>query len=588
MLTATKERSFDGEHTLFSFLCGGAAGDGIMSAGALFSRMMTRNSYYTQLYTEYPSLIRGGHNMVTIRVSDEPIYCQVGHVDILFAINLETIQIHLDKVTPGGAVLYDPRILRRTKVEDFNRPDIEWKPIPLRQLAKSIDAAKIVQNTIGVAAAIALVDLPSEEFADILRELFARKPAIAEINVKAAELGYNYVKENFPSFKVQLEDKDPGGLMVVTGNTAVASGLIAGGISVFTGYPMSPATSLLESMIKYSYKFDFIAVQCEDEIASVTMAIGANHAGGRAATATSGGGLSLMVEAIGLSGAAEIPLVVINVMRPGPSTGLPTWTGQGDLLFTISLGQDSFPRVILAPGDIQEAFDLSAEALNYAEEFQIPVLVLTDKWLGTSSFTIKELDQSKVSIRKGKTILLDEKADFEDYDRYEITEDGVSPRAIPGLPKNLIFRSTGNEHNQKGEVDDSGPTRILQMDKRMKKMETIKAAFPDPQIYGNKPEDADLTIFSWGSNKGIILDAMKRIDMKICFIHTTHVWPFPTEFISEQISKSKSTMVCEQNFDGQFNQLIRQHTLKTIDHLILRYDGRPFDPAELADQIANI
>ena len=303
-LTESKllKEDFEDKETLFNFLAGGAAGDGIMSAGTLFTKMMTRNSYYCHLYTEYPSLIRGGHNMVVIRVSDKPVHCQVNHVDILLAINLETIETHLHKLTKGAAVIYDPRILRRKTVEDFNRPDIMWCPIPMHELAKSIKAAKIVQNTIGVAAAVALVNLPIEELDDILKELFAKKPAISEINVKAADLGYEYVKKHFPDFKTQLVDHDDKGLITISGNMAVTAGLIAGGISVFTGYPMSPATSLLEYMIKYSKEYDYMVVQAEDEISAVAMSIGANHAGGRSATGTSGGGMALMVEAIGLAG----------------------------------------------------------------------------------------------------------------------------------------------------------------------------------------------------------------------------------------------------------------------------------------------
>jgi 2-oxoglutarate ferredoxin oxidoreductase subunit alpha len=582
-------KSDDPKHTLFNFLVGGAAGDGIFSAGNLFSRMMTRNSYYCHYYTEYPSLIRGGHNMVTIRVSDQPIYCQVGHIDILFAINQETIDLHINEVTTDGAIIFDPRILRRKKPEEYDRPDVNWIEIPLRDLAKSIGGAKVIQNTIGVAAAVALVDLPEEELAEILREMFASKPAIAEINVKASKLGYSYVKENYDSFKVILEDKDDHGLMMITGNTALVAGLIAGRISLFTGYPMSPATSVLETMVKYAQQFDYMTVQCEDEISAVTMAIGSNHAGGRAATATSGGGMALMVEAIGLAATAEIPLVVIDVMRPGPSTGLPTWTGQADLLFAIRLGQDSFPRIVITPGDVEECFSCASEALNLAEEYQLPVIILSDKWLGSSAFSSLPFDQSEVEIRIGKTLLLDQEPDIDNYKRYELSSDGVSTRALPGLPSNMIFRATGNEHDQYGSVDDDGPNRVEQMEKRMQKLETISQVLPKPKIYGVNPEEADVTIFSWGSNKGILLDVMKRLpEYKISLVQTTYMWPFPTEYIQQVFDKSKVTVLVEQNYDAQFGQLIRLHCLRDIPHKILRSDGRPHDPANVSSQIRLI
>ncbi|MHA2249073.1 MAG: 2-oxoacid:acceptor oxidoreductase subunit alpha [Candidatus Kariarchaeaceae archaeon] len=588
-ISETIANSFDGKYTLFNWLVGGSAGDGIFSAGNLFSKVITRNSYYCHYYTEYPSLIRGGHNIVTVRVSDQPISCQVSHIDILFAINLETIELHIDDVSPGGAVLYDPRILRRRTIDEFKRDDVLWKPVPLRDLAKSIGGAKVIQNTIGVAASIALVKLPFQDIANVIYEMFSHKPAIAEINVKAAELGYNHIMNNLSEFKATLVTQENLGFMMITGNTAISAGLISGGIGVFTGYPMSPATSVLETMVKYAQKYDYMTIQSEDEISAVTMAIGANHAGVRAATATSGGGLALMVEAIGLAGSAEIPLVVIDVMRPGPSTGLPTWTGQGDLLFAISLGQDSFPRAIITPGDVTDCFTLGLEALNLAEEYQIPIIILSDKWLGSSSFTSEVFSLDGLEIRKGKTILLNEESLIEQYKRFELTDDGISVRAIPGLESKMIFKSTGNEHDEFGMVEDSSSNRIKQMDKRMRKMEKLAQNLPSPTIFGVQPEDADLTIFSWGSNKGIILDVMNRLEnTKISFIHTTYVWPFPSQFITEVLNKSKITVLVEQNFDAQFGQLINKHCLTDLDHKFLKYDGRPIDPAELRDQLISI
>ena len=577
------------EHSLFTMAVGGAAGDGIMSAGKLFGKMLTRNNYYIQYYTEYPSLIRGGHNAVFVRASDKEVKTQVSYIDILFALNLETIELHIDEVVEGGSVVYDPRILRRKKIEDFNRPDIEWRNIPLREMTMELDAAKVIRNTIGLAAIIAMLELPLSEFQEILEEQFKKKQSVVDLNVKAAEMGYNFMKENHPAFKTQLEDLDDHGLMMITGNAATAAGFIAGGIGVYTGYPMSPSTSLLETMVKYSEDYGFMTLQAEDEISAVTTAIGANHAGARGATGTSGGGVALMTEAIGLASSAEIPLVVVNVQRPGPSTGLPTWTGQGDLLFSIRLGQDTFPRIVLAPGDVEECYKLAAEALNYAEEFQVPVLFLTDKWLGSSGFTSKPFDMEGMEIRRGKTYKTTDNPDIEEYKRFELTDDGISYRAVPGQPQKMIFKTTGNEHNELGRVDDTGPNRILQMDKRMRKMKAILDKFPDPLVLGVQPDEADVTVISWGSNKGIIMDVMDRLpELKISFIHVSHVWPFPTNFITDVLKKSKFTVLAEQNYDAQFGQLIRAHTLMDVDKTILRYDGRPFDPIDLADRINHL
>ena len=581
---------FDDKNTLLigQLGVGGAAGDGIMSAGSLFGKMIIRNNYYVQYYTEYPSLIRGGHNYLILRAAKNEVKSQVTYIDILFALNLETIELHIDDVVEGGSIIYDPTILRRIKPEDFNRPDIVWRDLPLRDMTNELNAAKVVRNTIGLAAVIGMLNLPIEEFYEIIGEIFAKKQSIVDLNVKASEMGYNYMLEHHPKFHIQLDDLDDDGLLMITGNSATAAGLIAGGIGVYTGYPMSPSTSLLETMVKYSEKYGFTVLQAEDEIAAVTMAIGANHTGARAATGTSGGGVSLMTEAIGLAGSAEIPLVVVNVQRPGPSTGLPTWTGQGDLLFSIRLGQDVFPRIVLAPGDVRECYELAIEALNYAEEFQLPVLFLTDKWLGSSGFTTKPFTNDGLEIRHGKTFKPTDNPEMEEYQRFQLTDDGISPRAVPGQPKQMIFKTTGNEHNAHGSVDDTGPNRIMQMDKRMRKMKAVLDRFPDPQIFGVQPEEADVTVISWGSNKGIILDMMDRVDMKVSFIHVTHIWPFPTDFIKKTLLASKVTVLAEQNYNAQFGQLIRLHTLMDVDHTILRYDGSPFDPIDLAEKITHI
>ncbi len=576
-----------GKFTRLNIMIGGAAGDGIMSAGAFVTSMFAKSGYCSHLYTEYPSLIRGGHNQVTIRVADNPVKSQLSHIDILFAINKDTIDKHISEVVEGGMILYDPTILRRISKEDYKRVDIVWRDVPLRDLVKEIGGAKIIQMTVGLAAIFQSLGLNIEKFNDIIRTKFKSKPAIAELNVKASMMGADHIKHLSREFPIKLEDKIcEEEVMIMGGNDAVVAGLIAGGINFFSGYPMSPATSVLEKMVKHAKEYGVMTIQAEDEIAAVMNVIGAAHAGARAVTATSGGGLSLMTEAIGLAGSAEIPIVIINVMRPGPSTGLPTWTGQGDLLFTTYLSQDSFPRIILTPGDIEECFNLSAEALNYAEEYQLPVFVLTDKLVGSSYWSTPRLNQDNIEIRTGKTFLLDDLPEYEDYRRFKLSDDGVSPRAIPGLPGNMIFKATGNEADEYGHVDDTAENRIQQMDKRMKKLQTIAKVFPDPKIYGADLEESEVTFFTWGSNKGVILDVVDQLKDKginASMVHITHMWPFPEEFISRTIDKVKLPILVEQNFDAQLGQLIRNYCLKDIHHKILRYDGRPFDSLDIVN-----
>ncbi len=578
-----KKRSTD-PNELFNCMIAGAAGDGIMSAGQIFSKIMAKHNYNVLLYTEYPSLVRGGHNTVTIRVGKDKVRSQVSHVDILFAINLESIEKHIDEVTENGIIIYDPKILRRKTIEDFNRDDISWRDIPLREIVQSIGATKIVQNTVGIAAIMASIGIPKSTYTVMLNRVFAKKPKILEVNHKAVDLAYDYVKSHFADFRIKLSStsSEKSKYMLISGNQAIVAGLIAGGMGVYSGYPMAPSSSILAEVVKFADKYNYSVLQAEDEIAAVMNAMGANHAGARGVTATSGGGLALMVEAIGLASSSETPLVIVDVMRPGPSTGLPTWTGQPDLLFAIRLGQDTFPRVVLAPGDVTEAYQLGIEALNYAEEYQLPVIILSDKWLGMSYFSCEKFSNDDLEIRTGKTYLLDDETPEGEYKRFAITDDGVSPRAIPGNPENMIFRTTGNEHDEYGIVDDTAENRIAQMDKRMKKLETMLKAFPDPKIYGVQASDADITFITWGTNKGVLIELMRRLEgIKVSIVHITHVWPFPAEFIAEAINVSKLPVLVEQNSEAQLGQLIRNECLLDIDNKILRYDGRPFDPVDL-------
>lgn len=577
-----REPKFPNE--IFTCMIAGAAGDGIMSAGQLFSKMMTRHNYNVLLYTEYPSLVRGGHNTVIIRVGKETVRSQISHIDILFAINLESIEKHIDQVTDGGIVIYDPTILRRRTVEEFNREDVSWRAIPLRDMVQSIKATKVVQNTFGLAAIMASIGIPKQTYYDILETTFGKKPKVLEINLKAVDLSYEYVEDHFSGFRIKLNSNGEynGNKMLINGNQAILAGLVAGGLSVYAGYPMAPSSGLLAEAVKWADTYNYSIIQSEDEIAAVMTLIGANHAGGRAATATSGGGMALMVEAIGLAAASETPIVVIDVMRPGPSTGLPTWTGQADLQFAVHLGQDSFPRIVLAPGDVEEAYRLAVDALNYAEEFQVPVIVLSDKWLGMSYFTHQPFTSEGLSIRTGKTYLLDDETPEGEYERFLLTDDGISPRAIPGNPANMIYRTTGNEHDEIGKVDDTAENRRAQMEKRARKMKTILKSFPEPSIYGFDPAEADLTYFTWGTNKGVLLEVMDRMsETRISIVHMTHMWPFPDQFIAEKIIQSKLPILVEQNEDFQFGQLIRSECVMDIEHKILRYDGRPFDPVDI-------
>ncbi len=577
--------------TRLTLKVGGEAGMGIFASGEMFAKACAHAGYEVFTYTEYPSLIRGGHNTYHVRVANEPVRSQVRHVDILIALNEETIHLHMDEMSENGIILYDTNKVRNWTPELSPRDDVRFLGIPMLDLAMKAGGTRITKNVVAVAAAMSLVGLPGHYLDDIIRSQFRKKPDVAEMNIKVAKAGYDFAtKEIGEKFKIQLEPREDKRKMLISAVEAIGMGLIKGGLKAYFGYPMTPATGVLTFLAQHQREYDLIAFQVEDELAAINFSIGANLMGVRAATGTSGGGFSLMVEAFGLASAAEIPVVIIEAMRPGPSTGLPTWTDQGDLSFVTFASQGDAPRVILAPGDPEEHFYLSFKALNIAEKYQMPVVVLTDKWSVTSQATVEPFDMSNLKIDRGKLITKENIEDYlkkyGEYKRYMFTEDGISPRSIPGTP-NATYRATGNEHDEYGHISESAENRIKMMEKRMKKLETLKKNkddWPDPQIFLHPVEEADVTFICWGSNKHIVLEAAKHLEfrgVKASVIHVSHVWPFPTEFFKEVMPKAKKTIVVETNYSGQFNRLLKQETVMSPDHLFVKYDGRPFYPEEI-------
>jgi len=556
---------------------GGEAGFGIKVAGATLAKIFSRAGYQLDDYTEYPSLIRGGHNAYELTIG-EKVYHHVRPVNLLIALNQQTVDLHVSELSPDAGIIFDPD---KVKVAPQGRSF----PVPFSKLVKDINGSELMKNTVAVGAALAVLGANIEGLLDLLRQTFSKKgSAVVDINIKAANAGYRYVKSNFPDpFAYQVKSLDTTPQIYITGNEAVGFGAIAGGCSAFFAYPMTPATSLMEFMMKVAPKFGVLARQCEDEISVLNSAIGAGFAGARSMVATSGGGYSLMVEATGLSGMTETPVVVFLAQRPGPATGLPTWSGQADLRFVMHAAQDEFPRVIVAPGDAEECFYHTAAALNLAEKYQLPVFVLSDKNLAEGGKTVAVFDQSKIKIERGEWL---SELSGGEYLRYKLTSTGVSPRVLPGTEGALQIGNS-DEHDEFGYSTDSGDMRTQQMEKRMKKMETLLKELPPPILYG--PQKADLTIVSWGSNKGAILQAMEELPgVSVNFLHFIYVWPFPTPEAGRLIREAGKLLVIEQNFSGQFEGLIRQYVGRAPDAHLRKYDGRPFWPHEIATEIKRI
>jgi 2-oxoglutarate ferredoxin oxidoreductase subunit alpha len=372
--------------------------------------------------------------------------------------------------------------------------------------------------------------------------------------------------------------------MLVTGNEAVSLGAIAAGCKFMAAYPMTPASSIMEYMAAKSKDFDLVMVHAEDEIAAINMAIGAAYAGVRAMTATSGSGLCLMVEGLGLAGITETPVVIIDGQRPGPAVGLPTRTEQGDLQFVLHAHHGDFPRAVLAPATIEDAFWVTINAFNWAEKYQLPVIILTDQHLASSYATVDPLDLSKITIDRGM-LFSEEEDDPLDYMRHRVTKSGISPRAFPGLGKALVVTDC-DEHDEEGHLTEDAEERTAQVQKRLRKLLSLKQEIGTPQRYG--PKKAETTLIGWGSTYGAIheaVDSLRKEDASVNMLHLNELWPFPAKAVADAVSKARNSYAIENNATGQLAYLIKAETGYDVSGRILKYDGRPFTPAYIAQAV---
>ncbi|MCW4034165.1 MAG: 2-oxoacid:acceptor oxidoreductase subunit alpha [Candidatus Bathyarchaeota archaeon] len=573
-----------------SLLVGGEAGAGISRSGQLFAKACLRGGLNVFGTIDYQSLIRGGHNFYTVRAETQQVYCQDDTVDLIIALNKETILLHKDELAKGGAIIYDADQIKITK-QELSRDDINLIHVPLRKIAKDLAGPQIMENTVALGAAIALLDYDPQIMNQVLKDAF--KPKIAQQNIDATKQGYDYAKQNYKDmfgYKLQKTKTDGKQRIFVAGNEAVALAAISAGCKLYAAYPMTPSTSILHFLASVDREYNMVVLQTETEIAAMNMVAGASYAGVRSMTATSGGGFCLMSEGIGMVGMTETSPVVVLVQRPGPSTGLPTYTAQGDLRFAIHASQGEFPRLVIAPGDVEEAYYLTLDAFNLAEKYQIPAIIISDKYLGESNQTTQIYDQTKTKIDRGQ-IITDTYAGTEEYMRHKITENGISPRAFPGT-KNALVRTNADEHNELGYTTEDPILSTKMADKRFKKLEALTKELQNHatvKLHG--PKTAKTTIIGWGSTKGPILEAMKILNKnedKVNYLQVIYLTPFPTDRIKTILQSAKETVVVENNQTSQLSSLIREHLLVDVDHRILQYDGRPFNPQSLAQRILEV
>lgn len=566
-----------------SILIGGDAGLGVESGGSALSLVFARGGLHVFGSPDYRSRIRGGHNFFQIRLSQRPAYSARQPIHLALALTKETVSLHLDRVVPGGAFLYpeefgiDASTLQQRQVQAFS--------LPFLKIAQQY-GSRLMLNVAALAAAISVIGWPFELLEDVIRNTFAGKgEKIVEQNLRAASAAYVMAQEwygrDFP-FKMQpLEVRQR---LLLNGNQALALGALAAGCRFVAAYPMTPATTIVEYLASLPRELGIVIKQAEDEIAAVCMAIGASYAGARAMTATSGGGFCLMVEAMGLAGMTEVPVVIVNAQRGGPSTGLPTRTEQSDLLFVIHAAQGEFPRIVLAPGTVEECFQAGWRAFNLAEKYQCPLVILTDQLLASSLRTVEQgdIDFSAVEIDRGATLTQEQLDQLtEPYERFQFTPTGISPRALPGHPK-AVFTSSSDEHLESGHISEEMENRRRMMEKRMSKQDEAVKEMRGPQLYG--PQAAEVTLVCWGSTYGACREAVDSLNAsggKANALHFSDLWPFPTQETVAALDKCHRAIAVEQNYTSQLARLIRMNTGRGLDGTINKYDGRPFTPEEI-------
>ena len=553
----------------FSILIGGKAGFGIDKSSLVIASIINKLGYRLYVYRDYPSLIRGGHTFSIIRASEDKISTHREKIDCLLALNQDTVNFHKDRLkSPGAIVIYDSGAVK----VDALPAGIELIALPLGEMLKEANAAEIMRNTAAIGALCRAMGISRDILEMVLRKNF---PKEIDLNLKIARLGYDKSKDC-----IKLESADNAKLPLLTGGEAMSLGLIKAGLKTYIAYPMTPSSPILHFMAGLSEEFSMKVLHPESEIAVMLMALGASYCGEKVAVGTSGGGFCLMTEGFSFAGMAELSVVVVLGQRPGPSTGLPTYSSQTELSFALNAGQGEFPRFVVAPGDSEEAYYWAQVALNISWKYQIPSIILADKTLieGTYSFDINLTKE----VKEEEPLLLDRKAP---YKRYLDTDTGVSPLAFAPA-KDAVIKINSYEHDEAGITTEDPVQTVKMQNKRLRKECFIAEELKNlgtVKVYGKA--DSDTAILCWGSNKGVCVEAAEKLGLKV--IQPLVLSPFPIERLKSTLKGVKKVIAVENNATGQLVKLIKGYGLNA-DENILKYDGRPFSLEELEEKLKKV
>ena len=554
----------------------GEAGQGVQTIGAAIAKVFSRAGLHVFAHQDLESRIRGGHNFYQVRAAGHPVTCPREKIDLLVALNRESIDLHAAELGDGGAVLYDPASAGGA----IEKPG--YHPVAWGGLALSAGGSKVMASAVTMGAICGLTGAALETLNGVLNDQLGKKGGESLAgNLRAAAAGFEAVK---PFAKAPLPAAGGRPKLLASGNDALSLGAVAAGCRFYSSYPMTPATSILAWLSEHAVEYGLVVEQAEDEIAALELALGASYGGVRAMAGTSGGGFSLMMEGISLAAVSETPVVIALAQRAGPATGFPTRTEQAELLYTLHAGHGEFARVVFAPGTPEECFQLTRKAFDLAEKYQVPAFVLTDHHLADLLMTHDDVDLAKVPYTDHR-LRGEDFAKLAAYRRYAFTGTGVSPLGVPGDgPHAVVFDS--HEHDEDGHITEDGPTRIRMTDKRLyRKLDGLRAEIAPPLVFG--APDPEVVVVGWGSTFGAIREAVEALGAKhrIAGMHFSEIFPLPGGGWLDTLKKARKTVCVEQNATGQFARFIRAETGFDFHHRVLRYDGRPFHLESLIGEI---
>jgi len=560
----------------FSTLVGGIAGDGINEAGITVARLFSHLGYNIYMYYDYPSLIRGGHNFSLVRASRQKIAAHMDQIDVLIALNQETVDMHKSRLKEGSFIIYDADKVKLDGIKE------KGCGLTITQILKEANAPLLMKNTCIIGGFCKVVGIEWSVLEEVLKK---HMPAMLELNLTVARQGYDQATQ-FCQMDSHADKQTHRPLAILSGNQAISLGLIKAGLMAYVAYPMTPSSSVLDFMAGHAQDFGLKVIHPESEIAVILMAQGFAYAGIKTAVGTSGGGLCLMTEGISLAGMAEMPVVVVNAQRTGPSTGLPTYTAQGDLHFVLNAGQGEFPRFIVAPGDAEEAYYWSGMALNLAWKFQVPAFILTDKVVSESQYSF-DIDLAADPSGELKEEILQAPLLWNgqgEYKRYRYTQTGVSPLAFPPQ-KGQVIKADSYTHNEEGITTEDPQITIENSDKRRRKgrfMAQDLERYETVKVFGDR--NSKIALLCWGSNKGVCMEAAGRLGLKV--IQVLVLSPFPEKKVKDALQGVERLLAVECNSTGQLARLAGFYGVKT-DELILKYDGRPFSVEDLMAELGR-